>query len=132
MRQLHLRLGVGGLCAHGEDVEDEGCAVEDFHLQLVLDVAYLLCRELIVEYHHTDFSLGVFLVEYILLYLLELSLAHICGLVGAVHSLCESLHGDGAGGVGKEFQFVEILLGLGLVLFLRDESHEYGGFGLDF
>ena len=37
--QLDLRLGIGRLCAHGEDVEDERRAVEYLYLELVLDVA---------------------------------------------------------------------------------------------
>ena len=52
LRQFHLRLGVSRLRPHGEDVENQRSAVENLHLQFLLDVAYLLCREFVVENHH--------------------------------------------------------------------------------
>ena len=54
LRQFHLRLGLGSLGSHGEDVKDERGAVEDFHLQLLLNIAHLLGRQLVVEDDHAD------------------------------------------------------------------------------
>ena len=132
LRQLHLGLGSGGLGTHGEDVEDEGGAVEDFHLKLVLDVAYLLGGQLIIEDDHTDLTVFLFFVLDVLLDFLQLTLTHVRGLVGSHHLLGESLHGDGTGGIGEKFQLVEIFLGLGLVLLLGHQTHEDGGLCLDF
>ena len=41
LRQLHLRLGVGGLRVLGENVEDEGCAVHHFAAGKFLDITLL-------------------------------------------------------------------------------------------
>ena len=106
--QFHLCLGVGGLCTHGEDVEDERSTVKYFHFQLVLYVAYLLCGKLIVENYHADFPFCVLLVKDILFYFLQLSLSYVGGLVRPVHFLRESLHRHGTCCVGKELKFVKI------------------------
>ncbi len=148
LRQLHLRLGVGGLCAHGEDVEDEAGAVENLHLQFLLYVAYLLGREFIVEDYHADgLRTGTFLGIVQLLLplvvcllalldvganLLQLTLADVRHAAGAVHPLRETLHRDGTGGIGQELQFVEVLLGLRLVLLRCDETDEHRRLHLSF
>ena len=132
MCQLHLCLGVGGLCAHGEDVEDEAGAVEDFHLEFFFYVAYLSGGELVVEDHHAHFSLGFFLVFDILSDFLKLSAAHIGGQAGCAHLLGESPERYHARRVGQEFQLVEVFAGPFLVLVFGDESDEDGGFGLGF
>ena len=124
-------LGSCGLCAHGEDVEDERGAVENFYLQLLFYIAYLLGGQLIVEDDHTYLALVLLLVLDVLLYLLEFSLAHIGSLVGCHHLLRKALHGDGSCGVGEKLQFVEVFLGFCLVLLLGHEAHEHGGFRLD-
>ena len=113
LRQLHLRLGVGRLGAHGKDVEDEAGAVEDLHAQFLLYVADLACRQLIVE---NDHAYGL--------------LADIGRLAGASYALGVALHGHGACRVGEKFQLVKIFFGLGLVLVLGDQSDQNGGFGL--
>ena len=149
LRQLHLRLGVGRLCAHGEDVEDERRAVQDLHLQLRLDVAYLLGRELIVEDDHAHrlgcftsidyiisplssllsplffqpFLVGLLALLYIFLDFLQFSLAHIRHLTGAAHALREPLHDDSPGRIGQKLQFVKIFFCLCLVLFFGNQSH---------
>ena len=144
--QFHLCLGIGGLGPHGKDVENEARAVKDFHLQLLLDVAHLLCRKLIIEYHHTHRTrlrgqflsalaalVGyVFLSLYVLPYLLELALAHVCHAARATHALRKPPHGDCSGCIGQELQLVKILLCLRLVLLLGDKAHEHGCLGLDF
>ena len=130
--QLHLRLGVGRLGPHGENVEDERRAVEYFHLQGVLYVAHLLGRKLVVEDDHAHLALVLLLVFDVLPDFLELALAHVGHGAGPAHALCEPPHGDGAGRVGQEFQLVQIFFCLGLVLSGGDESHEDGGLGLDF
>ena len=130
LRQLHLGLGIGGLRPHGEDVEDERGAVEDFHLQHLLDVAQLLGRELVVEDHHAHHAVGILLGLDVVAYLLEFAFAHIGHRRRAIHPLREAFNGEGTGGVGQEFQLVEILFGLGLVLVFGDQTYENGGFGL--
>lgn len=49
LRQLDLQFSLGGDGALGEDVEDEGGAVDDRHAARVLDVAHLRRGELAVE-----------------------------------------------------------------------------------
>ena len=127
LRQLHLRLGVGRLGTHGEDVEDERGAVQNFHAQFALDVAQLLGREFIVEDDHTHLALRFGFVEDVLAYLLQFTLSHIRHRAGAVHLLREALHGDGAGRFGQKFQFVQIFVRLAFVLRFGDEGHEHGG-----
>ena len=39
LRQLHLRLGIGGLGAHGKDIENKARAVENLYFEFALDVA---------------------------------------------------------------------------------------------
>ena len=99
-------------------------------MQLVLDVAQLLGRQLIVEDDHAYLAVVVFLVLDILVYLLQLALAHVGCLVGAAHLLGEPLHDNGAGGIGEKFQLVEISCRLGLVLRRSHQSHEDGGLRL--
>lgn len=131
--QLYLRLGSSSLGTHGEDVKDERSTVENLHLQFLLDISDLLGREFIVEDHHTYFSVFFFfLVLDVLLDFLQLTLSHIGGLVRRHHLLRESLHGDGACGICKKFQLVEIFLGLGFVLCLGNKTHQHSGFRLDF
>ena len=62
----------------------------------------------------------------------QLSFTHIGGLAGTVHLLRKPLYGDGACRVGQEFQFIEVFLRLGLILLLRDKSHQHGRLGLGF
>ena len=125
LRQLDLCLCLGRLGAHGEYVEYERRAVEYLHLQLFLDIAYLLGRKLIVEDDHSHLTVGLGLVFYILAYLGELAASHIGDGARAVHFLRKPLHGDGSRRVGEELQLVEILLGLGLVLLVGDKAHEH-------
>ena len=132
LRQFHLRLGIGGLCAHGEDVENERGAVEDLHLQYRLDVSDLLGRQLVVEDDHTHLALGILFSFDEVAYFLQLAFTYIGDGTRSAHSLCETLHSDGTGGVGEEFQFVEVFLCFRLVLFLGDEAHQNGSLGLCF
>ena len=125
-----MRLGVGGLCPHGEDVEYERGAVQYLHPQLRLDVPYLLGGQLVVKYDHADLLAGLLFLLDVLLDFLQLALAYVGDLAGGRHALGEPLHGDGSRRVGQELQLVQVFLGLGLVLLLGDEAHEYGGFGL--
>ena len=137
--QLHLCLRLGSLCPHGEDVENQGGAVEDLHFQLRLDIAYLLCRQLIVKDDHTHglcltsrvVVSSVFLLLDILLDLFELTLADIGHLTGSLHLLRKPLHGDSTCRISKKLQLVEILLGLRLVLLLGNQSHQHSRLCLD-
>ena len=130
--QFHLRLGVGRLGAHSEDVEDKRRAVENFHLQGLLDIAHLLGRELIVEDDHTDLSVFLFLCLDIGSYFLELAFSHIRDAAGTAHPLGVALHGDSSCRVGQKLQLVEVFLGLGFVLLGSYQSHKNGGLSLDF
>ena len=106
LRQFDLSLGVGGLCAHGKDIEDEARAVQYLHLELVLDVAHLLGRQLVVEDDHTDFPVVVFFVFYILLDFFQFTLAHVGHRIGAVHFLGKPLYGHRSSRIGQKLQFV--------------------------
>ena len=127
--QFHLCLGVGRLCAHGEDVEDEAGAVQDFHLQFLLDVAELLGGEFVVENHHAHLAFGVFLRHDVGTDFLQLALPDVCHRGRAVEALREPLHGHGARRFGEESQFVEVFLRLAFRLVFGDEAHEHGGLG---
>ena len=132
LSQFHLSLGGSRLSTHGEYVENERCAVENLHAQLLLDVAYLFGREFVVKDNHSHGAFGILFVLDILGYLLQLARTHISNLARSAHALRKSLHGNGTCCVGEEFQFVEIFFGLCLVLVLSDKSNEYGGFRLNF
>ena len=104
--QLDLRLGDGGAGALGEDVEDEGGAVEDTAVHLLLEVAELRGRELVVEDHEVGVEgLPVFA------HLLQFAAADVGAGVGAVEALDDLLQADAPGGVEEEGQFGEVLLG---------------------
>ena len=132
LRQLHLCLCRSRLRAHGEDVEDERCAVEDFHLQHFLYVAHLLCREFVIEDDHADGAFSVLLSLYVFAYLLQLTRTHVRHRAWSAHALCEAFYGYGTCGVGKELQLVEIFFCLCLVLFLGYKTYEYGCLSLYF
>ena len=132
LRQFHLRLCGSRLRAHGEDVEDERRAVEYLHLQYLLDVAYLLRRQLVVEDNHADGTLSVLLSLYVFAYLLQLTRTHVRHRAWSAHALCEALHGYGARRVGEKLQLVEIFLCLCLVLILRYQTDKNGCLSLYF
>ncbi len=111
LREFDLGLCVGGLCAFCKYVENQACAVENLHLKLALEVGDLLGGEVVIEYHESYF---VFVD--ILLYLVKLSLSHIGARVGVIESLQECLFGDRSRRVGEKSEFIEILLGLSLIL----------------
>ena len=124
LRQLHLRLGRGGLCAAGEDVEDQARTVENLHLQFFLDVGNLLGGEVVVENHH---PYVVFLD--IFLDFSQFALPHECagiGLFEFLHKACDNL---GSGRVGQKLKLVEIFVHLVLGLPGCDKSHGHGPFG---
>ncbi len=125
--QFHLRLGGSRLGTHGKDVENERGAVENLHLQFLLDVAYLLGREFVIEDNHTYLAVFLFLALDVLLNFLQFSFPYVGGLVRGHHLLGEPFYGDGTCRVGEELQLVEVFLGLCLVLVFGDEAHEHGG-----
>ena len=131
LRQFDLRLGVGRLRTHGEDVEDERGAVQDFHLEFTLDVSYLFGRQFVVEDDHADFRLGVVLAGLdVFLYLGQFALAHIGHGVGLVDALGETGGHLGPGRLGQEGQFVQVFVRLALVLRLGDEAYQHRLLGL--
>ena len=125
LSQLDLRLGVGRLCPHGEDVEDERRAVEYLDLQLVLDVAKLLGGEFVVEDDHVGprFVLAFGVEEVV--QLLEFSPSQVRDARRPVGALREAAHGLGARRLGQKLQFVKILFCLCLVLMRRYQSNQY-------
>ena len=118
--------------AHGEYVENEAGAVEDFHFQFALDVAQLLGGELIVEDDHAHFTLGLFFGFDVAAYFLKFSFTQIGHRARAVQPLREAFHGNGARRFGQKFQFVQIFRRFALVLVFGDEGHQYGGFRFGF
>ena len=64
--------------------------------------------------------------------LFELAFAHIGDAAGAVDALGEATHSLRARRFGEKLQFVEIFVGLPLVLRLGDEGDQDGGFGTSF
>ena len=129
LRQLHLCLCGCRLRSHCEYVENERCAVENLHSQFFFDVAYLFGRQFVVEYCHSDRPLGFFLILDVLFYFLQLSASHVGHGTRTVHSLGETLHGDGSRRVGEKLQLVKIFFCLGLVLVFGYESHKHCGLG---
>ena len=132
LRQLHLRLGIGGLSTHGKDVENQAGAIQNLYLEFFLDVAKLLGRQFVVKNHHTHFAFGFFFRHNVAADFLQLSFSYIGYAAGAVESLCETLHRNGTGRLGKKFQFVQVFLRLAFVLRLCDECHEHSGLGFGF
>ena len=124
--------GIRRLRAHGEYVEDERGAVEDFYFQFPFDVAQLFGAQLVVEDDHADFAVGFFLLFDVLAYFVEFPFAYIGGCKGLVESLGEALDGAGAGCLSQESQLVEVFVRFALVLCTSDEGYQYGGFGLCF
>ena len=129
--QFHLRFGVGGLCSHGEDVENETRAVQNLHAEFFFDVTELLGGEFIVENHHSHLALCLPFGEDVGTNFLKFSFSDVGDGTRSVQALCETFDGDGAGGLGEEFQFVEIFVGFAFALFFGDEADQDGGFRLD-
>ena len=146
--QFHLRFGIGGLGAHGEDVEDERGAVENLDLQHGFDVAELFGREFVVEDHHAHglrlllvgrperiflrFFGRLFAVFDVLAYFFEFTFADIGHTAGAVGALGESAYGECPRCFGEKLKFVEIFARFPFVLRFGDQRHQYSRFGAGF
>ena len=126
LSQFDLRLGIGRLCSHGEDVEDEVCAVQYLDLQLLLDVAKLLGREFIIEDDHRDFSLCLLFFLYEVTNLLKLADAQVGDTIRAVHPLGEATNRLSPSRLCKERQFIEIFGRFAFVLIGCDETNQHG------
>ena len=98
----------------------------------MLNIAYLLGRQLVVEDDHSDLAVFFLFFLNVLFDFLELSLSYIGGLIGSDNLLRESLDGYSSCRIGKKFQLVEVFFGLGFVLLLGDKTHENGSLCLDF
>ncbi len=122
--KLHLGLGRRRLRALGEDVENQARPVENLDLQLLLYVGNLLCREVIVENHHSD----VVLLD-IFLYFLQLAFADESRGVGGVDLLGEALDHLAPRRVGQELKFVEIFIDLPFGLARGNQPNDHGPFG---
>ena len=147
LRQLHLRLGLGRLGTHGKDVEDERCPVQYLHLQFLLYITDLLGREFVVKDDHTHrlgglttilrfgrtgvqpVVVGILLLLDVLSDFVQFAFADIRHLTGTLYFLREALDGNSPRRIGQELQLVQVFFCLGLVLLLRDESHQHSRLG---
>ena len=88
--QLHLELALGRVGMVGEDVEDDRRAIDDRHVERLLDVALLARQQLVVAGH----EVGVAVLDR-LLELLELAATEVAvgiGLLAALHQLARHGH----------------------------------------
>ena len=99
--QLNLELSLAGAGVAGEDVEDEGGAVDDLFAELFFEVALLGWTEFVVE----DNDVGLKLVLKVANFL-QLSLADVVG-GGLFEALMDSCGDLRSGGVGKLGEFLE-------------------------
>ena len=122
LRQLHLHVGRARARVAGEDVEDDGAAVEDAHLRELLEVAHLGRGQVVVEDDHV----GPGALRQ-LLQLLGLALADVVGGVDPGPRLHHALdHGQGRR-VGQPGELVEGLLHLPHGQARQGQAHEQGG-----
>ena len=71
--QLNLQLALLALCAQGEDIKDQRCAVNNSDIGFVFYVSYLSGAQLAVNYDQIYFALGANLLDF-----LQLAAAHKC------------------------------------------------------
>jgi hypothetical protein len=100
--QLHLEAALTGAGVLGENVEDQGGAVEDLDVELAFEVALLRRAQLVVE----DDG-GVIRGSALGDYLLELALADIGRRVEGLEALGGAADDVGAGGLGEELKLFE-------------------------
>ena len=124
LRQLDLPFGVGRLGPFGKDVENEAGAVENLHLQFLLNVLHLLGREVVVEDDHAYLVLVDVVLDFG-----QLARTDECAGVGGVEPLQKLLHRLGTGSFGQEGQFVEVFVSFRLVLGVGNQPHQNGAFG---
>ena len=106
--ELDLELALGADGVLGEDVEDQLGAVDDPRRERVLERALLGRVELVVDDQHVGAAVGVERLQ-----LLELALADVGLLVGAVALLHERLHRLDERGARQLAQLAELVLGVG-------------------
>ena len=107
MRQLHLRLRVSRPCSAGEDVEYEACAVHHPDAQAVLEVFLLRGAELVVAYGGVNLVLVNELANFS-----NLARPEIGARVRHLEVLCEPCQGVSSRRLGKEGEFVKIIVQL--------------------
>ena len=122
--EFDLSASGGGAGVAGEDVEDEGGAVEDAAAEFFFEVAELCGREFVVD--NDDVGIEGLLV---FAYFVEFAAADIGAGVGAVEFLDDFFDGDAAGGAEKEFEFVEVFLSAFDGLPIGADREEDGLFG---
>ena len=105
--QLHLGLALAGLGVLGEDVQDQGCAVDDLDLDHVLQGAALTGAELPVDHDGVGAHVGDDLRKFG-----RLALAEECGGVGVCTALQHSVQHLGAGGLGECCELAQAVLGV--------------------
>jgi hypothetical protein len=94
--ELNLELAFPRVGTPGEDVQNQGYAVEHFHPEGVLEVALLERRKLVIEYNHVIPGGAFQCLEF-----LQLSSAYIVRLFGNRQSLDKFTDDFGAGRNGK-------------------------------
>ena len=105
--QLHLHLGDAGAGVPGEDVEDDGTAIEDPHFRQLFQVSHLSGGQVVVE----DNELGARPVGEAR-ELGGLALADVVRRINTPPHLQDSVHHVEAGSVGQTAQLVEGILDL--------------------
>ena len=109
LRQLHLVFTFGAVCVLGENVENDGGAVDGGAAEDLLEVGLLSGAQLVVEDNRVDVEgLGC------LSYLGGFPLADVGRRVGGVASLDDPIDGICTGRVDQLGQLVERFVGLGL------------------
>jgi len=122
LRQLDLETAFARPGAFGEDVEDEGGAVEDLDLEGVFDAALLRGAELVVEDDDGVVDAGALRLD-----LRQLALADVVRRMGVLQLLDGAADDAGAGGIGEEGQLIEGgLAAEGRVLALDLDGDEVG------
>ena len=125
--QLDLHLGGARAGMKGEDVENDGTAVEDALVGERLQVAHLRRRQFVVEDDHVGVAAAGKFPQ-----LLRLALPHVIGGVDAFAVLQNSVDDDQRRRVGETGQFVEGLLRLPHGHAGKDDTGQQSGFLGDF
>ena len=123
--ELHLKLALAGAGVAGENIQDQGGAVDDLFADFCFEVALLGGAEFVVEDYNISFELVLEVA-----YFLQLALADVVGggLFEALVDRCGNLR---AGGVGELGEFVQGgLEAPGIAGALELDADEEGAFRL--
>lgn len=118
LRELDLELALVAAGALGEDVEDQGAAVEHPHPDELLEVALLARRERVVDEHHLGAGVRDDDAD-----LFGLAAADEEPRIGTVAPTGDGGRHHDAGGLGQLLEFVEVFL---LDRHAEPEPHQHG------